>query len=170
MSRKNIVLIGFMGSGKSMVAKRLAKILKRDMVSLDDLIESREGRTIKRIFEESGEAYFRDKEREAVEEVAGKESLIIDCGGGVVLNPQNIAQLKANGILICLSATAETICGRVKNKKGRPLLNVDNPPKRVSELLKKREPLYARADFTVATDNKTANETCREIIHRLGHD
>lgn len=153
-----------------MVAKRLAKILKRDMVSLDDLIESREGRPIKRIFEESGEAYFRDKEREAVAEVAGKESLIIDCGGGVVLNPQNIAQLKANGILICLSATAKTICGRVKNKKGRPLLNVDNPQKRVNELLKKREPLYARADFTVATDNKTANETCREIIHRLGHD
>lgn len=170
MLRKNIVLIGFMGSGKSMVAKRLAKILKREAVSLDGLIEAREGRPIKRIFEESGEAYFRDKEREAVAEAAGKESLIIDCGGGVVLNPQNIAQLKANGILIYLCATAETICERVKNKKGRPLLNVNNPQKRVNELLKKRKPLYAQADYTVVTDNKTVNEVCKEIIHHLGHD
>lgn len=153
-----------------MVAKRLAKILKRDAVSLDDLIEAKEGRSIKRIFVESGEAYFRGREKEAVQEVAGKESLVIDCGGGVVLNPQNIAKLKANGILIYLSATAETIYERVKNKDKRPLLNVKNPQSRINELLKERKPLYARADLAVATDNKTVDEVCREILTCLGHD
>lgn len=170
MSRENIVLIGFMGSGKSMVAKRLAKILKRDAVSLDDLIESKEGRPIKRIFVESGEAYFRDREKEAVQEAAGKESLVIDCGGGVVLNPQNMAKLKANGILIFLSATAETIYARVKDTKKRPLLNIKNPKARINELLKERQPLYAQADHTVITDNKTVDEVCKEIIAHLGHD
>ncbi len=170
MSRKNIVLIGFMGSGKSLVARKLAKILNRDMVSLDDLVETREGRSVKQIFEESGEAYFRNREKKAVREVAGKEFLVIDCGGGVVLDPQNIVKLKANGILIYLSATPETIHERVKNKKSRPLLNVKDPQKRIDELLKERNPLYAQADFTVVTDNKTVSETCKEIIHRLGHD
>ncbi len=170
MLQKNIVLIGFMGSGKSMVARRLAKILKRDVVSLDELIEAKEGRPIKRIFEESGEAYFRDREKEVVTEVAGKESLVIDCGGGVVLNPQNLAKLKANGILILLSATTETIYKRVKDKASRPLLNVKDPKTRINELLKERNPLYAQADYTVTTDNKTVEETCREIIAYLGHD
>lgn len=153
-----------------MVAKRLAKILKRDAVSLDDLIEAKEGRPIKQIFVESGEAYFRDREKEAVQEVAGKESLVIDCGGGVVLNPQNIAKLKTNGILIYLSATAETIYERVKSKDKRPLLNVKNPKSRINELFKERKSLYAQADHTVITDNKTVDEVCREIVTRLGHD
>ena len=170
MFRKNIVLIGFMGSGKSMVAKRLAKVLKRDVVSLDDLIEAKESRPIKRIFVESGEAYFRDREKEAVQEVAGKESLVIDCGGGVVLNPRNMAKLKANGILIFLSAAAETIYARVKDTKKRPLLNIKNSKARINELLKERQPLYAQADHTVITDNKTVDEVCREIVTRLGHD
>lgn len=170
MSRKNIVLIGFMGSGKSMVAKRLAEILERDAVSLDDLIEAKEGRPIKQIFAESGEAYFRGREKEAVKEVAGKESLVIDCGGGVVLNPQSMAKLKANGILIFLSATAETIYARVKDTKKRPLLNIKNSKARINELLKERQPLYAQADHTVITDNKTVDEACREIIAHLGHD
>ena len=170
MFRKNIVLIGFMGSGKSMVAKRLAKVLKRDVVSLDDLIEAKESRPIKRIFVESGEAYFRDREKEAVQEVAGKESLVLDCGGGVVLNPRNMAKLKANGILIFLSAAAETIYARVKDTKKRPLLNIKNSKARINELLKERQPLYAQADHTVITDNKTVDEVCREIVTRLGHD
>lgn len=170
MFRKNIVLIGFMGSGKSMVAKRLAKVLKRDVVSLDDLIEAKESRPIKRIFVESGEAYFRDREKEAVQEVAGKESLVIDCGGGVVLNPRNMAKLKANGILIFLSAAAETVYARVKDTKKRPLLNIKNSKARINELLKERQPLYAQADHTVITDNKTVDEVCREIVTRLGHD
>ncbi len=153
-----------------MVAKRLAKILKRDVASLDDCIEVKEGRSVKQIFEESGVAYFRDREKEAVHEVAGKESLVIDCGGGVVLNPQNMAKLKANGILIFLSATAETIYARVKDTKKRPLLNIKNPKPRINELLKERKSVYAQADYTVATDNKTVNEVCKEIVTHLGHD
>ena len=141
--------------------------MKRKSVSIDDLIESKEGRSVKQIFEESGEAYFRNREKEAVQEAAGKEFLVIDCGGGVVLDPQNIVKLKANGILIYLSATPETVYERVKNKDSRPLLNVKDPLRRIRELLKERKPLYAQADFTVATDNKTVNETCKEIIHLL---
>lgn len=170
MPQKNIVLIGFMGSGKSMVAKRLAKILNREAVSLDGLIETREGRPVGEIFKESGEAYFREKEREAVQEVAQKGSLIIDCGGGAVLDSQNIIALKQNGILIYLSATPETIFERVKHKNTRPLLEVADPQGKIKELLAQRQPLYAQADHTVVTDNKTVEKVSEEIINLLGHD
>ncbi|HBO97749.1 MAG TPA: shikimate kinase [Candidatus Omnitrophica bacterium] len=171
MSRKNIVLIGFMGSGKSLTARRLAQLLKRKSVSIDELIEAREGRPIKQIFAESGESYFRDKEQEVVREVAGEDGLVIDCGGGVVLNPHNITRLKANGIIIHLNVSAQWAYERVKNKGTRPLLNVEPPKERIRELLKERQPLYAQAaDMTLETDGKTVEEVAKEIVFHLGHD
>lgn len=171
MSRRNIVLIGFMGSGKSLTAKRLADLLKYEVVSLDELIEAREGRSIKQIFEESGEGYFRDREREAVQEVADRTGLVIDCGGGIVLNPQNIARLKAKGIVVHLNVSAQWAYKRVKNKQTRPLLNTKDPLGRISELLKERQPFYAQAaDLTFETDGKTVEEVAREISSRLSHD
>ncbi len=164
-------MIGFMGSGKSMTAKRLADLLKYEAVSLDELIESREGRSIKRIFEESGEIYFRDREQEAVSEVAERTGLVIDCGGGIVLNPQNIARLKAKGVVVHLNVSAQWAYERVKHKQTRPLLNTKDPLDRIKALLKERQPLYAQAaDLTLETDGKTVEEVAREIVSRLNHD
>jgi shikimate kinase len=167
MRHKNIVLAGLMGSGKSMVSNRLAEILHRDVVSIDALIEQKEKRPIAVIFKESGEAYFRDREREVVREVSARRSVIIDCGGGVVLNPANITDLKRHGVLFFLSASAETIYRNIKEHKHRPLLNVPAPKAKIRELIKERKPLYEQADHTVETDHKTIDQVCAEIVDLL---
>ena len=113
---ENIVLIGFMGSGKSMTAKKLAEILKRKIISTDKMIEEREGRTISKIFEESGESYFRKIEKDVIAEVSAQTGVILDCGGGGVLDPGNMANLRRNGILIYLSASPDSIYENIKNK------------------------------------------------------
>lgn len=170
MLEKNIVLIGFMGSGKSIISKRLANMLNRQLLSTDDLIVQQEGRSVNRIFEESGEGYFRQMERKVVEGVAEKQSVVIDCGGGVVLNPENITDLKRRGILIYLSASPECIYENIKDKDDRPLLNVQDPLARIRKLLKERRALYEQADYIIMTDNKTADEVCEEVIRILSHD
>ncbi len=167
MPHKNIVLIGFMGSGKSMVSNRLAEILRRDVVSIDTLIEKREKRSIPVIFKESGEAYFRAREREVVREVSARKSVIIDCGGGVVLDPANIRDLKRNGVVFFLCASAETIYQNIKGHEHRPLLNVPDPKAKIRELVKERKPLYEQADHTVETDHKTLDQVCAEIVDLL---
>ena len=167
MPHKNIVLIGFMGSGKSMVSNRLAEILHRDVVSIDKFIEQKEKRPIAMIFKDSGEAYFREREREVVQEVAARQSVIIDCGGGVVLNPENITDLKRHGVLFFLSASAETIYQNIKGQEHRPLLSVPDPKAKIRELLKERKPFYGQADHTVETDHKTLDQVCAEIVDLL---
>src|SRR3989338_3633633 len=119
---KNIVLIGFMGTGKTSVGKILASKLGRPVADVDQRIEERQKRKIREIFESEGEARFRAFEKEAVAEIASGEGVVITTGGGVVLDPANIAALKKNGILVALSATPETIHRRVKNARHRPLL------------------------------------------------
>lgn len=167
MSQKNIALIGFMGSGKSVVSKKLAAILKCEAISTDEWIERREGRSIFQIFEESGEPYFREQETQAVREVAGKESVVIDCGGGVVLNPRNIKELRKKGVIVFLSASPETVYQRIKDKKNRPLLKVVDPQGKIRQLMEERKSLYAQADYTIATDKKSVRQICAEIIQLL---
>ena len=99
---KNIILTGFMGAGKSLISRHLADMLGREVVSTDDLIEEREERTINDIFERSGEAYFRELEAAVVRDIAQKENLIIDCGGGIVLNPENIERFKTGSGIRCI--------------------------------------------------------------------
>ncbi len=170
MLEKNIVLIGFMGSGKSMISKKLANMLNRQLLSTDDLIVHQEGRSVNRIFEESGEGYFRQIERKVVQGAAERQSVVIDCGGGVVLNPENITDLKRRGILIYLSASPESLYENIKDKDDRPLLNVGDPLAKIRELLKERRALYEQADYTIKTDNKTADEVCEEVVRILSHD
>src|SRR3989344_1423229 len=121
---KNIVLVGFMGSGKTTIATKLASRLKARYISTDDLIAEREKRTINEIFTKSGEGYFRDVEGKVIKEISGQEGLVIDAGGGAVLREENMADFKSNGIVICLTADEETIMERTKKYKHRPLLNV----------------------------------------------
>ena len=153
-----------MGAGKSVVGKNLATFLKREYISTDDLIETKERKRITEIFKISGEPYFRSVERNMVAEVSVRENLVIDCGGGVALNSMNINNLKKNGIVFYLSATPEVIYTRVKDQKHRPLLNVDHPKLKIKELLEQRKAFYEKADHTIDTSAKTPNAVAQEIL------
>lgn len=162
---KNIVLVGFMGTGKSVVGKKLAAKLDRDFIELDDMIESKEKMSIKDIFEKKLEPYFRQVEKEAVKEAAKRENVVISAGGGAVMDEENFKNLKNSGIIICLKASPDTILKRTKNLKTRPLLNVPDPKKQIEELLKKREPYYNKADFSINTDNLTIEQVAARAMN-----
>ena len=164
MDNKNISLVGFMGSGKSAVSKKLAEILEREVVSSDDIIVQKQRRSISEIFQESGEAHFRAVEKNCILELSSKENLVIDCGGGVVIDPENIENLKKGGILVFLEASPEVLYDRVKHCTNRPLLQVENPIAKIKELLDQRKEFYAKADFIVNTDGKRLEEVCEEIL------
>jgi len=153
-----------MGAGKSLISKRLAKLTKKKVVSTDQLIEEREGKKIPEIFQDSGEAYFRKVEKGIIAMVAKQNELIIDCGGGVVLDPENLAHLKARGIVFYLSATPEEIYRRVKNEDHRPLLRTERPQERIEELLAKRKSFYEQADHMVETNQRPPDDICQEIL------
>jgi shikimate kinase len=167
MVNKNVILIGFMGSGKSMTASRLSKILGRKVISTDKLIEKREGRSISKIFDESGESYFRKVERKIVAEVSRQTGVILDCGGGVVLDAENRVNLKKNGILIYLSASPDSIYKNIKNRAHRPLLNVKDPRARIAKLLEERKPLYEQADVVIDADHKSIDQITEEVLKVL---
>ncbi|PIP68275.1 MAG: shikimate kinase [Candidatus Omnitrophica bacterium CG_4_9_14_0_2_um_filter_42_8] len=164
---KNIILVGFMGTGKSAAGKKLAAKLDRDFIELDDMIEAREKMSIKDIFDKKGEPYFRQVEKEVVKEAAKREDVIMSAGGGAVVDEENFRNMKNSGIIICLKASPETILKRTKNLKTRPLLNVPDPKKQIEELLKKREPHYNKADFSIDTDNLNIEQVSEAIIKNL---
>ena len=166
---KNIVLIGFMGSGKSLTSNKLAESLKRRVVSTDKLIEEREGRTIADIFRDSGEVYFRKVERGIVAEVSDQNGVIVDCGGGVVLDPENIKNLKKNGLVFYLSAPPQRIYDNIKGQKHRPLLDVEDPRAKIADLLKSRQPYYEQADVIVDAD-KSIHQIAEDILKVLKNE
>lgn len=166
----NIVLVGFMGTGKTTVAKSLARTLKMKYISTDEVIEDRERRSINEIFKKSGEQYFRRIEKEVVKKVAQLNNFIIDAGGGVVLDEENIQNLKKNGKIVCLSATAEVILERTKRYRTRPLLNVENPKAKIEQLVKLRAPFYARADVSIDTTDLSVKQVVEEIRKAVYED
>ena len=161
---KNIVLVGFMGAGKTMTAIVLSDQLNRRLVSTDECIVEREGRSINDIFAHDGEGYFRDVESQVVEELSLQENLAVDCGGGVVLREENLNALKRNGMVVYLKTSPEMIYQRVKHEAHRPLLHVDDPLAKINEMLQVRAAFYEKADVEVCTDNKTAEEVAQEIV------
>jgi len=165
---KNIILIGFMGTGKTTVGRRLARRLGREFLDTDSEIERVAGKTIPQIFAQDGEVRFRSEERLVVQKLSSQENLVIATGGGIVLNPDNVADLKHNGILICLAASPEVIYERVKGKKNRPLLNrVNNLLEHIKEMLEKRKPFYQVADCVINTDRKSREQVVEEIVAYL---
>lgn len=162
----NIVLIGFMGSGKSTISRALSKVFAMDVIEMDQVIANREGMSISEIFEVHGEEYFRNLETELLREMQNRKGVVISCGGGVPMRDENVVEMKKNGKVILLTAAPETILDRVKNNHDRPLLENNKNVDFISELMEKRRSKYeAAADIVIQTDGKSAFEICEEIIH-----
>lgn len=134
-----------------------------DYVNTDSIIEEKTGITINKIFGEKGEKYFREVEKTVVKEVSGMNNSVIDAGGGVVINEDNLNNLRINGLLFCLNADPEEIYKRIKNHTHRPLLNVSDPLRKIKEILKKRGPYYRKAEYQIDTNNRSAQDVAREI-------
>jgi shikimate kinase len=160
---KNIYLVGFMATGKTAVGKELAKKKKWQFVDLDELIELREKRTIADIFAQEGEPYFRRAETRVLKEVAKEKKFVVACGGGIVIDKDNIKVMKDTGIIICLTATPSVILKRTSGYLHRPLLNVAEPKKQIELLLKLRVPYYAQAHKTIDTSKLSVNEVAAKI-------
>lgn len=163
----NIVLIGFMGVGKSTISKSLSELCAMDVVEMDQLIAQREGMSIPEIFETYGEDYFRDLETNLLIEMQSKRNVIISCGGGVPMREVNVKEMKKNGKVVLLTATPETILERVKDSHDRPLLENNKSVEYINHLMQQRKEKYeAAADIIIETDHKSTFEICEEIITR----
>lgn len=166
--RRNIALIGFMGVGKTTTSARLRDLLGMDEAETDALIIEREGRSITQIFAEKGEPYFRQVETQTILELQDRTGLIISCGGGVAMRQVNVDNLRKGSCIVLLTASPETILGRVGHSTDRPLLNGHMNVEYIADLMEKRRPFYeAAADLTVATDGRSADEICVEIVQRI---
>ena len=165
---KNVVLLGFMGTGKSIVGRGLAVELQYRFVDTDRLIEERVGKRIPEIFSQDGEAYFRTLEAEVVAEIADWEAYVISTGGGVPLNPKNVKALDRTGIFVTLSTRPEVILKRVKRRAGeRPLLKGPDPLSAIRSLLSERKKYYNRSAITVDTSDIPIEESVKRIMAQL---
>lgn len=167
MLQHNIVLIGFMGSGKTSLGRHLAKITGFDCYDLDDIIQRMTGQTVPELFASRGEAYFRDREREAVASLQGVERAVISCGGGVVLAKANVDNLRRCGKLVWLKAKPQTIYERLRQHSDRPLLK-GKGPEDIAAMLATRQSLYdSAADYAVVTDGKPVAAVGADILGLL---
>lgn len=164
----NIVLIGFMGAGKSTVSEYLSRKYNMDTVEMDQIIAEREKMSISDIFSVHGEEYFRDLETNLLIEMQAKTNTVISCGGGVPMRERNVKEMKKNGCVVLLTATPETILERVKDNHDRPLLEGNKTVSYISELMEKRREKYeAAADLIIETDGKSAQEICEELVQKM---
>ena len=167
--KEHIFLIGFMGCGKSTNAACLAEMTGARQVEMDQMIVENEGLAIADIFKEKGEPYFRKLETELIKSFAGVEPAVISCGGGAVLKEENVRLMKESGKIVLLTAEPGTIYERVKDSTERPVLNGNMNVGYIEELMEKRRPKYeAAADVRVATDGKTSEEICEDILAVCG--
>lgn len=160
----NVVLFGFMGTGKTVVGKEVARRLRMQFVDMDDVIEEKEGCSISEIFAQKGESYFRQVEAEVAEELSQKEGLVIATGGGVVLNSRNVDALQSSGVGIRLTASPEVIFQRIKGETHRPLLLGPDPLKRIATLLARREPYYGRVEHRIDTSRLPLEQVVEEVV------
>ena len=164
----NIVLIGFMGAGKSTVARTLGEWFDMDIVEMDELISERQGMSIPEIFEKHGEEYFRNLETNLLIELQKVSRTIISCGGGVPMRERNVVEMKKNGRVVLLTAKPETILDRVKDSHDRPLIENNKTVPFIADLMEKRREKYeAAADIIIETDGKDELQICEELILRL---
>jgi len=162
----NIVLIGYRGTGKSTVGKLLAARLGRELVSTDAEIVKRAQRTIPEIVAQEGWEYFRDLESDICRELASRDQLVIDTGGGAILRAQNVEALKKNGTLFWLTASVETIVKRIGGDIQRPsLTGTKSFVDEIQDVLRERTPKYqASADHVIATDDRSINQLVETLL------
>ena len=164
----NLVLIGFMGAGKSTVSDYFHTHYNMDVIEMDRIIAQREGMSITDIFNRYGEEYFRDLETALLVEMQSRRNVILSCGGGVPLRERNVAEMKKIGPVILLTADPQTILDRLREDHSRPLLENNKNIDFVRTLLDSRRSKYeAAADIAVRTDGKTPGEISEEILDKI---
>ena len=163
-SPRNLVLVGFMGTGKSAVGRRVAALAAAPFLEMDAELERRAGKSISRIFAEDGEPAFRDQEAQLAEEWGRKQGAVISCGGGVVLREANLRALQANGLLVCLTARPDVILARTARAAKRPLLAGDNPEQKIRDLLAARAPLYAQIPVRIDTSDADLDTLADRVL------
>jgi shikimate kinase len=165
--KRNIILCGFMATGKSSVGRRLAEIVHYDFLDMDTAIEAEAGMSIPEIFSSRGEPEFRALESRMVESVAEKSGCVIAAGGGTIVNPQNLARLQRCGVIVTLTADIPTILQRVGKGDDRPMLWEGDREERIRALLQKREQAYSKADIIFDTSSLSIDEVARNLADRL---
>ena len=164
----NLVLIGFMGVGKTTMSDYFNTMFAMDVIEMDQIIARREGMTIPDIFEVHGEEYFRNCETNLLIEMQSRKNVVISCGGGVPMRERNVAEMRKNGRVILLTARPETVLERIKGDHSRPLLENNKNVSFIAALMEKRREKYeAAADIIVQTDGKSIQEIGEEIILQL---
>jgi len=165
--KDQIWLIGFMGTGKSRLARPLATALGWDALDIDTLIEQRTGDTVPAIFDRGGEAAFRVLESEVIEDAARRERVVVATGGGSILAEANRNVMRERGFIVCLEARPDTIAARIRQSGGaseRPLLRGADPLTAIAALKEARQPLYAQADFVIHTDDMTPDQVTHQVL------
>lgn len=161
---KNIIITGFMGTGKTETGLKLSRKLNCPFVDIDLLVEEMEKRKIADIFAEKGEDYFRGLETAAIKKALQKNGQVISTGGGALLKEENRTLFIEAGVLICLSASPEEIFRRIGSGEGRPLLEGKNPLNKIRMILSERQNIYDQVPYNIITDGKTSDEVVEEII------
>jgi shikimate kinase len=167
---RNIVIIGFMGAGKTVVGKSLANSLKRPFIDTDKLVEESVGATIEDIFQTLGEERFRTMETDAIKSISDIRGAVIATGGGAINNPENVALLKSGGFVVYLYASPETLFNRISKETGRPLVGRMKDQADMEVLLEQRDPLYRQtADLVVDTTDQTIDMIEHQIFQAIGY-
>lgn len=166
----NLYLVGFMGTGKTTVSRIVAARLGHRWVDSDHEIERQQGRPISEIFATAGEPAFRAMEREFIVSGHPAERTVVACGGGLVVQSGMLEALQARGVVICLHATVETILRRTAGNRQRPLLNVEDPEKRIRDLYAARESVYRRSGSVILTDNRPQLEVVQHVMRVYRRD
>jgi shikimate kinase len=164
VTNRNVVIVGFMGTGKTEVGRIVSEQMGRTFVDIDDQIVSAAGMTINDIFKIHGEELFREIESGMIKRFSGIEGLVISTGGGSLLKAENVENLKRTGVLICLTASPEEIARRTADERHRPLLDVPDRIGTVREMMAKRSRSYRQSDLTVDTDGKDAAAAAQEVL------
>ena len=160
----NLYVVGFMGTGKSSISRRVARKLGMHFLDTDYEIEKAEGMPVSQIFAEQGEAHFRKLEWEYIEQGHPADGCVVSCGGGLVTQEGIVDLMKAKGVLLCLHASVETILSRTSGNSKRPLLQVEDPEVRIRELLAERQPYYSLAQVSVLTDQRSIPEVVEHVV------
>jgi len=168
LNKRNVFLIGPMGSGKTAVGRHLARLLHYTFHDSDADIEAKTGVDIPFIFEKEGEAGFRSRERESIDRLTRLESIVLATGGGAVINAANRAALAERGVVVYLATSVNQQIERTRHARHRPLLHDIDPEQRLKELMERRAELYAEiADLTIVTDGRRVQLVAEEIHREL---